>query len=139
MTRSRDWFLIYRQNFSSVVVHPIVRSKKYKNIWLLQIEKINAFKFLEILILKQVMIIERKFYFMTKPQQLISTKCFNWMRSQNPAKNSHHHVFSIVHEISESTVSDQVALWFFPKFNSEVLNYFNFGVAKRLNHLSESR
>ena len=35
------------------------------------------------------------------------------MNSQNPAKISHLRHFSIVHEISKSTVSDQVALWFF--------------------------
>ena len=35
------------------------------------------------------------------------------MNSQNPAKTSHQRVFSIVHEISKSTVSDQVVLWIF--------------------------
>ena len=35
------------------------------------------------------------------------------MNSQNPAKTSHHRIFSIVYEILKSAVSDQVALWFF--------------------------
>ena len=42
------------------------------------------------------------------------------MNSQNPAKTSHHRVFSIVHEISKNTVSNKIALWFFRNLNPRV-------------------
>ena len=58
---------------------------------------------------------------MIKPQKLIPTTCFNWMNSQNPAKTSHHRVFSIVHEICRIVVSDQVALWVFRNLIPKVL------------------
>ena len=60
------------------------------------------------------------------------------MNSQNPSKTFHRRVFSIANEISKSTVPDQVALRFFRNLIPQAL-IASFGVAKRWNHISESR